>query len=639
MICIDFSNVSFSFPDKSLLNRVSFRLSSHCRTGLIGLNGTGKTTVFRLLTGALEPDSGAVIRMKDLKMGVLQQELETGSGRTLSSEMERPFVHLKKMASELSDLYSAITQNPDSKTSARYDKLLDLYQREGGYEYHARIQEVLNGLGFKDPEMDRSILSFSGGERARIQLARLLLEDSDLLLLDEPTNHLDVESIEWLEKYLGKYAGGVIVISHDRYFLDRVVNEILDLKFTRIDQYKGNYSEYVQLREERYRLQAKRYRHQQEQIEQMEDFVKRNIAGQKTKLAQSRLNTLERMERIEKPDGWQKVMKLQFQSKAQSGRIVLELENIGKRFNSHNLFSNVNLKIHRGEIIGVLGPNGSGKTSLLKVVTSEIQPDEGEIHFGHRVMTAYFDQHLQNLDDKKSVLDEIWQVRPNETQHFIRSHAGKFLFTGDDVYQDVGSLSGGEKARVALAKLLLKRANLLILDEPTNHLDMDSKEVLEEALLLFPGTVLIVTHDRYLLNKISDRIWSIEDHTVRDYLGNYSRYQELRAAALASDPGSKSEKTTVSSGKPSRKDIRKARADIRKKTGKSAMHFEKEIERLESELRTIGESMKNPDLATDWAALDELVIREKAIQKTLHDVMEKWAIALEEEEKLKDMLT
>ncbi|MBN1355824.1 ABC-F family ATP-binding cassette domain-containing protein [bacterium] len=636
---IQFANVSFRFPDKQIITRCSFQLSRQCRTGLIGINGSGKTTVIRLLAGRLTPDEGHIVVPKDVKIGLLPQTLELSTGRTLASEMELPFEHLKVMERELAEMNRVMSVEPGHRLSEKYDRFLELYQRRGGYEFHARIREVLSGLGFADPEMDRPLNSFSGGERSRIQLARLLLEDPDLVLLDEPTNHLDVDSIEWLERYLNRFKGGVLVISHDRFFLDRVVTEILDLNRMQIDSYRGNYTVYLRQRDEILRQREKWYRHQQSRIEKMEDFVRRNIAGQKTKMAQSRLNTLARMERLEKPAGTARAMRLHFDGHPQSGRVVLQLENVAKQFDDILLFAGISLKVHRGEIIGMLGPNGSGKTTLLKIISGRLKPDEGEIRFGHQVKTAYFDQHLEDLNPENTVLDEVWQLRPNETQFAMRSHLGRFLFSGDDVFQPVGSLSGGEKARVALAKLLLKNANLLIMDEPTNHLDMDSKEVLEGSLLEFPGTVLIVTHDRYLLDKLSDRIWALERGTVRDYLGNYSRYRELKTVETGQNRIGSPEEISKTPSKPSRRDIRKARAVIREKTGKSSRHFEKEIERLESELAKIQEETKNPALATDWAALDNLVTQARNIQKELNRAMTGWETALEEEKKIEDLLS
>ena len=636
MIYAQFSHVTFSFPDKLIVSDFSHQFKDGCRVGIVGPNGCGKTTLLKLLTGEHEPDSGELQRAKGLTIGFLPQSPQFSPDDTVASEMVKPFRELIKMEAQLEKL-AADLDGGDEALSALYDRISAEFNLKGGYEYRSRIQEILNGLGFPKIDMQRKILSFSGGEQSRLLLAKILLQNPDLLLLDEPTNHLDIQSAEWLEGYLAKFAGGVVTISHDRYFLDHSVREILDMHNTRLDFYQGNYSFFMSERRNRIVLMEKEYQLQQGRIQKLEDFIQRNMAGQKTKQAQSRLKELDKIERIEKPAWHNKSMRLRFDMDMSTGRIALEVNDLTKQFEGRKLFSDVNLQLHKGEIVGLFGPNGSGKSTFLKILTQELAPDSGTVEWGYRVKPAYFDQHLHSLNQEKSVLDEVWDEKPNFMQQQIRDHLGLFLFSGDDVFKPVSSLSGGEKCRVALAKLLLKQANVLLLDEPTNHLDLDSRTALEKALINFPGSALIVTHDRYLLDQIADRIWAIHNFRIEDYLGNYSDYKTFksRQPELIADGG---EDDLVRRTRTSKREIRKAKVEIRKKTGKSSKHYEKEIERLEAALSDVHESMKDPGLATDWAALDDLSSKERVIQQELITVMQQWELALEEEEKLGEII-
>ncbi|HPQ41138.1 MAG TPA: ABC-F family ATP-binding cassette domain-containing protein, partial [bacterium] len=476
MILAQYSNVVFGYHDKPIVHDFSLQLQDRCRVGLIGINGTGKTTLLRLLTGELKPENGAIHRTKDLRIGYLKQTPDVPPDTDIRSILNAPFQHLIDMEDALRRLSLKMAEDPREELLAEYDAQQEAFERQGGYRYPSNIHKVVQGLGFFDLDFDRPIHSFSGGEQARIMLARLLLEAPDLMLLDEPTNHLDIHAVEFLEQYLDSFNGGVLFISHDRYLLDRVATTIVELAWQRCEIYSGNYSFYLREREKRRAVQHKHFKLQQQRIEKLEDYIRRNMAAQKTRQAQSRLKELQRIEKIEDVRGSNRSMKLHLTVERTSGQIVFETHDLWKGFERSILFRNVSLKLHRGDIVGILGLNGSGKSTLLKILNRELIPDNGVIEWGYHVSSAYYDQHLRDLDENQTIIDEVWAMAPRFTQQEIRDHLGRFLFSGDDVFKPVGPLSGGEKARVALAKLFLTKANLLLLDEPTNHLDLPARE-------------------------------------------------------------------------------------------------------------------------------------------------------------------
>lgn len=639
MILAQYSNITFGYHDKHIVSDFSLQLKSRCRIGLVGNNGTGKTTLLRLLSGELEPDSGAVQWAKDLKIGYLRQTPDVPYGTDLRTILEQPFQAMIEIEKQLEVLRQTMGSDSRPEILERYDCLQEQFERDGGYQFRSRIDRVFNGLGFVSSEYDRPIESFSGGEQARVMLAKLLLEAPDLMLLDEPTNHLDINAVEYLENYLEEYGGGAIIISHDRYFLDRVTTNIVELFRQKCRWFNGNYSFFREEKERQDAVHHKHFKLQQAKVNKLEDFVRRNMAAQKTKQAQSRLKELQKIDRMEDIKGPARQMQLKLNMKRPSGQIVFELEGLWKGFDGETLFENTSLRLHRGEVIGVIGPNGSGKSTLLRILTDDLQPDQGNVQWGYQVYPAFYDQHLRDLDEHKQVIDEVWQLIPNSPQQEVRDHLGRFLFSGDDVFDLIGPLSGGEKARVALAKLFLKDANLLLLDEPTNHLDLPARESLEAALKQYPGTVVLVTHDRYLLDRIADRIWSLEDKVFTEYLGNYSDYKHFKSIALQVDTTQNRQSSNTKNGKPehppkSKKEQRKARADLRRKTGKSAAYYEKEIERLESELELIKSEMRNPVNATDWNALKELGQTQTELTTQLNKTMDLWETAAEAESEL-----
>ncbi len=635
MIYAQFDHMTFSFPTQVIARDITFQLKESCRIGLIGANGSGKTTLFKLLTGVFTPDSGSVIRARDLRIGHLPQIATFMSDDTLREEVRKPFEHLRKMEADLERLTQEMSVGAGTDLVNRYDTLLERFDREGGYRYRAWIDEILGGLGFRKSVWDRPVSSFSGGEQARILLAKLLLEEPNLLLLDEPTNHLDIEAIEWLESYLEKFNGGVIIISHDRYFLDRTVKQIMELVRTRTDLYTGNYTLFLEEKAKRLELNRKNVMLQQKQIKKLEDFAQKHMAGQKTKQAQSRLKTLEKIDRIETLTVDRRSMKIHMDPQKTTGKIVLEALDLAKSFGEKQLFEKVNLHVLRQDVVGMIGPNGCGKSTLLKILNGEIPADDGVFQWGHQVEIGYFDQHLTGLDLEKSVLDDVWDIRPTWQMKDIRDHLGRFLFSGDDVHKIIGSLSGGEKARVALAKLLLEKRNVLLLDEPTNHLDLAARDALEKALLDFSGTVILVTHDRYLLDRVVNKIWAMDTGTVDAFFGDYSYYREKRAE-IKTETNAVDAETEKTDGRSSRKSLRKARAEIRKKTGKSSKYYERAIAELELELTTVTEDLKNPELATDWTALDTLMEHQKSLTKKLDLTVELWENAAEAEQTLEN---
>ncbi len=615
MILAQLSNITFSFPGRTIIESASHQFKDGCRTGLIGANGIGKTTLFRLIAGERIADSGEIHYAKGLRIGFLEQTPVWAEGTTVRNEIERPFTELIEMESRLRGFEKRFEETDDLEVFQQYDALADHFQRSGGYTYRARIHEILNGLGFSDAVQDRPITSFSGGEQSRIMLARLLLEAPNLLLLDEPTNHLDIRATEWLEKYLKGFSGGIVFISHDRYFLDRIATDILELEHRRLTLYTGNFSAYIEQKAERREHQQKLFKLQQAKIEKMEDFVRRNMAGQKTKQAQSTQKALDRMERIEAPTGQGRSMRFHLDTDHGGGRIAIEARDLSLSFDSRVLFAHVDLRLHRGEIVGMIGENGSGKSSFLKIIAGELEPNGGVVALGYRIKPAYFDQHLRDLDPAKPVIEEIWQLIPQATQLDVRSHLGRFLFSGEDVFKLVSQLSGGERARLALAKLMLFNANLLLLDEPTNHLDVAARDSLEEALLEYPGTVLMVTHDRYLLDRVAARIWALEDHTITDFIGNYSDYRRWKDMEKIQEATPE----IPTSAPVARSDLSRRRKSVR-----SIRVIEKDITRFEIELREIHAEMKQPALATNWQALDDLARQERTIRDKLDAAIAEW---------------
>ena len=538
MSLITVETVSKAYDTFSVLEDVSFSIEKRDRLGLIGKNGSGKTTLMKILVGQIFEYQGIVQFTKQLRIGHLSQDADLNPELTLHQELLQIFHKQQQIEDQMLELMLELEDEsgqPDLLQKLAY--LQEKHDQNGGYQYELSIKKALSGLGFQEKDWNLLTKNLSGGQRNRLALAKILLQDPDLLLLDEPTNHLDIKSTEWLENYLNKvYSGSVLMISHDRYFLDRVVTKILQLRNQRLTIYRGNYSQYRKTKALEVLTQEKEYKKQQQFIAKEQEFIRQNLAGQKSKQAQGRRTRLNRLEIIEAPDGNDETMKIKFQPQIRGGNEILQCRQLNKVFDDKTVFSGLNCDIFRGDIVGILGPNGSGKTTFLRMILGQLQPSSGTIYVGHNLTFGYYDQELTDLDEGSTLLDEIRQQQPLWTDGQIRSLLATFLFTGEDVFKLVDDLSGGERSRLLLAKLLLKQDNVLLLDEPTNHLDIHAREALEKALIDYSATVLMISHDRYLLSKLASRLLIFGENKATFYSGTYDEYQrELAEASQKKD--------------------------------------------------------------------------------------------------------
>ena len=550
MILLTLQNVTKSFAMNTVLKDINLTLQAGSRMGLVGVNGCGKSTLFRLISGAMEPDEGTISLSKGARVGVLTQDADIQSDLTIQQELERVFEPVREMERKLRQMEAEMAEKHDDpaafdQLAHAYSRLMDRFEDAGGYEWPSRIQGVLAGLGFARGREQQPANLLSGGEKTRLCLARLLLTQPELLMLDEPTNHLDLQSVEWLEDTLKKYRGTVLVISHDRYFLNAVCDCMAEISMRRLTQYEGNYDRFAVQRQANLERQLKEYKMQQAEIARQEAIIARYRMYNREKsirAAESREKRLEKMEKLEKPVNEQKV-RFSFEARRRSGDDVLIAKELSKGFDGRTLFEHFNLHLRAGDRVAVIGANGVGKTTLLKLITGQLPPDSGTVVYGSNVDVGYYDQQQSGLHPEKDVLNELWDDFPRLEIDRVRGVLALFLLTGDDVFQPISTLSGGEKGRVALAKLMLRKDNLLLLDEPTNHLDMDSREVLEDALEDFDGTLLTVSHDRYFINRVANRVVEMRPDGVTEYLGNYDDYVEKKRleadGALAQAEGGK----------------------------------------------------------------------------------------------------
>ncbi|SEM71991.1 ATP-binding cassette, subfamily F, member 3 [Ligilactobacillus sp. WC1T17] len=531
MILLQVQHVARYFGADTLFENVNLDISDNSRIALVGRNGAGKSTLIKMIMGEQAPDAGQITKRKDLTIGYLAQNTGLESQRTIFDEMLTVFAKLRQMEQRLHQLEAQIADSSQDHTSpaysqllASYDQLLHDFKEQNGYGYEAEIRSVLHGFHFDPDVYDRSVASLSGGQKTRLALAKLLLEKRDLLILDEPTNHLDIDTLTWLESYIQTYKGALLIVSHDRYFLDRIVNEVYEISHNKSSYYKGNYSSYITQKAERLKQAWKNYEKQQAEISKLEDFVNKNIVrASTTKRAQSRRKQLEKMDRLDRPEGDEKGPRFRFTAQKQSGNVVLTVKDAAIGYD-HPIAYPINIELKKRQVMAIVGPNGIGKSTLLKSILGQIPFLKGQADFGTNVEVGYYDQEQQNLNPKKTVLNELWDDHPTTPEKDIRSILGSFLFIGDDVLKVVHNLSGGEKARLLLTKLAMNQDNFLILDEPTNHLDIDSKEVLEEAINDFDGTVLFVSHDRYFINKVATCVLEVAPEGSTLYLGDYDYY-------------------------------------------------------------------------------------------------------------------
>ncbi len=622
MIILALQDVRKSFGTHEVLKHVSFTLQEQDRMGMVGVNGCGKSTLMKIIAGIESADAGSVNIQKGLRIGYLAQQGELDGTETVQRALESVFDPLVRMEEEMRSLEHQIAEHgaePETlrRLGGRYDALTREYERKRGYEWRSRAAGVLKGLKlWESREMETSRLS--GGERTRLCLGRMLLEEPELLLLDEPTNHLDLKSIAWLEEYLKSYRGAVLVISHDRYFLDHVCGRMAELILGTVETYTGNYTQYVEKRAEVYETRMKAWELQQKEIARQEAVIamyRRFNREKSIRLAESREKRLEKMERLEKPQE-ENTVRFRFDVRRRTGEDVLQTEGLEKRFGERILFRDVKMHIRAGERIALIGDNGTGKTTLLRCLTGEEQPDAGRIRWGTGVDIGYYDQHQAGLNEGKTVLDEVWDRFPRMEQYEVRGALGLFLFTGDEVFAPVSTLSGGEKGRVALTELMLRKDNVLLLDEPTNHLDMDSREVLEDALSDFPGTILAVSHDRYFINRFADKVFVLEEGGIREYLGNYDSYFEKVSRDQEPDGETAGMSRTAldKEKKRSREEQQrlKERKERLKKAEEAVARAEAEAAELEKELAS-PETYRDPEQAAlktkEYHALKERIDR------------------------------
>ncbi|HGR8347272.1 TPA: ABC-F family ATP-binding cassette domain-containing protein [Streptococcus pneumoniae] len=596
MIILQANKIERSFAGEVLFDNINLQIDERDRIALVGKNGAGKSTLLKILVGEEEPTSGEINKKKDISLSYLAQDSRFESENTIYDEMLHVFDDLRRTDKQLRQMELEMGEKSGEdldKLMSDYDRLSENFRQAGGFTYEADIRAILNGFKFDESMWQMKIAELSGGQNTRLALAKMLLEKPNLLVLDEPTNHLDIETISWLENYLVNYSGALIIVSHDRYFLDKVATITLDLTKHSLDRYVGNYSRFVELKEQKLATEAKNYEKQQKEIAALEDFVNRNLVrASTTKRAQSRRKQLEKMERLDKPEAGKKAANMTFQSEKTSGNVVLTVENTAIGYDGEVLSQPINLDLRKMNAVAIVGPNGIGKSTFIKSIVDQIPFIKGEKRFGANVEVGYYDQTQSKLTPSNTVLDELWNDFKLTPEVEIRNRLGAFLFSGDDVKKSVGMLSGGEKARLLLAKLSMENNNFLILDEPTNHLDIDSKEVLENALIDFDGTLLFVSHDRYFINRVATHVLELSENGSTLYLGDYDYYVEKKATAEMSQTEEASTSNQAKEASPvndyqaqkeSQKEVRKLMRQIES--------LEAEIEELESQSQAISEQM------------------------------------------------
>lgn len=638
MILLQVQQVARYFGADTLFENVSLDVSDNSRIALVGRNGVGKSTLLKMIIGNESPDAGQITKKKGLTIGYLAQNTGLESDKTIYAEMLSVFERLQIMEKNLHEMEAKIADpGADHSSSAysqllnQYDQLLHDFEEQNGYGYEAEVRSVLHGFHFEQEDYDRKISSLSGGQKTRLALAKLLLEQRDLLILDEPTNHLDIDTLTWLEGYVQNYKGALLIVSHDRYFLDRIVNEVYEISHHHSSYYKGNYSAYIDQKAERLRQDWKNYEKQQAEISKLEDFVNKNLVrASTTKRAQSRRKQLEKMDRLERPEGDEKGPHFKFTADSQSGNIVLTVKDAAIGYDGRIISSPINIDLRKNQVMAIVGPNGIGKSTLLKSVLGQIPFVKGSSEFGTNVKVGYYDQEQHNLHDKKTVLNELWDDHPTTPEKDIRSILGSFLFIGDDVSKVVHNLSGGEKARLLLTKLAMKHDNFLILDEPTNHLDIDSKEVLENAVMDFNGTVLFVSHDRYFINKVATCVLEIAPQGSTLYLGDYDYYlekkaeqEEIAAAKSTAETPIENSPKEVSTGKVNYQQG-KERQKQERRLKRSVEEFEQLVEKLDAQKNDLENQMSSPENYNDLEKMGELQAKLQEISKKLAEAEENW---------------
>lgn len=626
MIVLSGNDISVSFGGETLFHDVNFRLEENGRAALVGVNGCGKTTLMHVINGRQEAETGGISKAAGIKLGCMEQYVIRDDNITLYDEVLEIFRPLIDAENELADIAVAIdTGDHSEQTLSRQMQLQERFEREGGLTYKSMTCSALAGLGFSEDDFNKPISVMSGGQKSKAQLAKLLLSGSNILLLDEPTNHLDITACEWLEKFLTEYKGAYIVISHDRYFLDKVTDTTFEMENRTLREYKGNYTRYLELKAEAREAQQRVYDRTVKEINRIEGIVEQQKRwGQEHNFitAASKQKQADRLkETLEKPEDLPEAIKFTFRAKEGGANDVLIAKGLSKSFDGTAVFTNADLDIKKNTTTFILGENGCGKTTLLKILTGEYQADSGEYKFGNNIQFGYYDQAQTDLDPSKTVIDEVWDRYPAMTQTQVRSALAQFLFKGDDVFKNVGKLSGGEKARVSLLKLMLSKANMLLLDEPTNHLDIHSREALENALASYGGTLLIVSHDRYLINKLADRIvWLGKTGTV-NIDGNYDRYIELKEAKAQSE---QAVQVKAAEGKKNDYKERKERESTLRKLSGALKRCEQAIDEVGLKTAELAQQMSQPEIATDYEKTSALAQEIEALKEKEEALTAEW---------------
>ena len=633
MILLQAQSITKNFGTKKLFSNVSFEVQDNSRIGLVGRNGVGKSTLLKIISDQESYNSGNIALKKDTNIGYLAQDSGLNSDNKIFSEMEQVFEYLKVQEKKMHDLEEKLA-NPDTEDYdgilKQYDQLQNKFRQENGYGYQSEIRSVLKGFGFDEDVWQSEISTLSGGERSRLAMAKMLLEHHDILLLDEPTNHLDINTVEWLEGYLKNYRGALVIVSHDQYFLDKVVTQIVEINQHSSTHYSGNYTFYLQEKKKNQDVAWKHYEEQQAEIKKTEEYIQKNIVrASTTKMAQSRRRRLEKMDVLDRPGSDQGSVHFSFDLDKESGNDVLLVKDAAIGYEGQIMSEPINLDVKKGERVGIIGPNGIGKSTFLKSILGKIPMIKGTSQFGANVQVGYYDQNLKNLDPKKDVLHEIWDLYPRLDEQVIRNTLGSFLFSGDDVLKPVAGLSGGEKARLTLTKLSMEHDNFLVMDEPTNHLDIDSKEVLEDALSNFAGTVLFVSHDRYLLNTLADRIVDIGTQGSKIYLGDYDYYVEK----TTDNPVEEVEKTSTTSVKKVEYQQSKEQQKQERKIRRQVEELEKQLADLENKNTAIQSEMTKDENLTSYTKLADLqkeLDENKAQQDKIEEEWTEKSIELED---------